>query len=365
MDFKRSAAVIASIVMLSAVFYVAGIATSSLYGFDDDINGEWYLTYAKKYDSDGNLTEGIEGMQFDLSFSVENGSMKGTLNGTDFVGALFQHILRFQADIPEGSFQAIGKLSTPNDLNICAVLFDGSVSESYTMLFTRDNVLPNMIEFLSLNVTGDWICNDIKGADPGFQEISLNIAEQSTSVCHGTMDRDGTVSKFSAVISMVDNDNMNFGLLLDENGELWLLSTKKGLMVLYSVSASSGAVESSRIDMVRNAGNIYIPVLSDIGGTTWTGTIGYDVDRNGSEIGDYTTEITEQNENLIRGKISSGIVDYEFEGMFISTLPNAAELRIAGSAETFAMMFVDGDSMKIMMFGPETLPGGYLLMEFR
>ena len=367
MDFKRSATVIISILILSTVLYAVEKVTSPFSSSDiDDIEGDWYLTYTREYDSDGNGAEGTEGLQFDLSVSsTENGVLKGTLNGTDFVGALYDHFIRFQIVAPTYSLQAIGKVTTSSILNLSIMLSDATGSGAYSLLFTRDNVLPSMIEFISYDVTGDWICNGIKGADPGFQEISINVISQNISVCHGTMDRDGTVLKFSAVIAMMGNDNMNIGLLMDENGEYWIMSAKKGLIALYSASASAGTAENTRIDMVRDKGSTYVPVPEDVHGKTWTGTTGYDINGTASEITNIKAEVSEQNETLIRGKMTINGTEYEFAGMFVMTSSSAAELRIAGTGEIHAMLFMQNEGMRIIMFGEETLPDGYAAMEFR
>jgi len=340
------------------------------YDYKDNVEGEWSAYYVKMYDSTGNFKEGPENnMPLELSLkSYVNGILKGSLNGVDFSGGVAGNIIRFAVDLPGGPFQAMGNMASPNVYNVSAVHYNGvsGVAESYKIIFVRNNEVPKMAENMPLNYSGNWILNKMESSNPKFSEISLNVAFQNASVGAGVMKCDNRSAGFCITVSYMTNADMYMGFMMDDDGNFWTVAVKKGVMVLFAAEATSGGVDSTRVELVRNVTemNIFTPLL--LKGITWKGSVGYDANAEPQGIDGYSLEIYEEGLNVFHGKIT-GPTTFEFTGFVSISSPPVMEVFLnVGGEEVHAMAFVEGDTFRIISISLDgkRLPEGLLVMEF-
>ena len=347
---KRTIAVVTSVLLLSTAVFVGGLVFSPMFG-DKNMEGDWYLTWAAGRSSDGADVSDVFAPYSLLRISVSpGGSVCGSMDGADFTGASEDGMIRFSLALMGGTAQMMGILRTPNALNIVAVVHGGGSYGSYSLLFTKDSVLPHMIEEIQTHITGDWMTGHIGGSG-GVTDIRMNVAGQNSSIAYGTMDKDGTETGFCLAVSMVKNETMNAGLLVTEDGTFWTISVKKGLMIMHTASVSGGDVVDVYAYLVRDPGNIFVPVpVSFNTGDVWKGRTGYDP-LGESDISAYTLSITDQTDGIIYGNITGG-AGCVFVGVFFASEPAAAELTLLiGGNEVLATMFVSGNTMHVAAFG--------------
>jgi hypothetical protein len=379
MGRDRSVTIILSVIMLATVVLAAGLFTSPMYSSDRDIEGEWFLVHVKGYDSDGNyVSHEVSDPASNLIIkTTAKGAVNGSIRGVPFTGASDtgggKGMLRFSISSGGNNTQAVGGMNISGILNLVTVTYDaGGASEALSLTYTRDGKVPHMIDSFSQNLTGKWVLNS--EVDIGVP-VSMNIISQAATTAQGDIkyDDDPAIG-FRMALSVLEIGSMSLGLMIDDNNTIWLISVKKGLMILYRAETSAGSVDGTAAYMVRNIGHTIVTVPLNVEGTSWEGTEGFDEDGNEVVADEYSIRVDKQNDYIIWGKLTFNGTEYDFMGAFVAAYQSgliATELTALaeicmniGGTEVRAMLFAHGtDKIIISVFGG-TLPGDLISMEF-
>ena len=379
MGRDRSVTIIVSVILLATVLLAAGLFTSPTYSSDRDMEGEWFLVYVKGYDSDGNYAayEVSDPASNLIIEAVAKGAVSGSMSGIAFTGASDtgggKGMLRFSVSSGGNETQAVGGMNISGILNLVTVTYDTSGgSEARSLTYTRDGKVPHMIDSFSQNLTGDWILNSTDG---GVDSLSMTIISQETTTAQGEIKYDGDPAiGFRLALSVLEIGSMSLGLLIDDDNTIWLVSVKKGLMILYRTETSAGSIENISAYMVRNLGQTTVTVPLHAEGITWKGTEGFDEYGNAVPADEYSITVDEQNDYIISGKLIFNSTEYDLAGAFVAAyqsgmtttkLTVSAELCInIGGTEVRAMMFANGSDTVVLSVFSGTLPGDLISMEF-
>lgn len=373
MGHDRSVIAMICVIAVSTVVLFAGLATSPIYFGNDDIDGDWHLTYARGFDQDGMAVDTeTPNSGIVMSIGLRNGVAKGSvaIDGTEvgFQGTSNENMMRFRFDMNGIEIQGIGCIYVPGVLLITVVSYGPDGTEAYSLLFTRDRVLPHMIEDFSQNLDGKWFSGSVRNIGIGVTEICMDVTAQNVSVSQGLISYDGGTERgFKLVASMLQNERMNMGLLVDDDGRVWTISVKKGLIAMYNAIVTTGCLDGTSAYMVRNAGNITVSVPASIGGTEWVAHSVYRADGNGVDAV-ITMNIHGQKDNILSGEIMMNDRTYEFVGAFVTGSPSdpvSAELCLdMNGTDVCASVYINGDEMLFVTYYG-TLPDDVVSVSLR
>jgi hypothetical protein len=379
MGRDRSVTIIVSAILLATVFLAAGLLTSPIYSSEGGIEGEWELVYVKGYGPEGDpVSQEIDDPAYNLVITkIARGAVSGTIAGTTFTGASdtdgSKSMLRFNLSSGGIEAEAVGGLSISGVLNLVVAIYNSDgTPESYSLLYTRDGKLPHMIDSFSQDITGDWILNSVIGDDSDSLKMTIT-SQMATTACGEIAYNEDPAIGFRSAFSVLEIGSMSWGLLVDDNGNIWNASVKKGLMILYSTEVSAGGVNGTAAYMVRNLGNTSVVVPLHAEGKTWNGTEGYKADGAAVSAQDYSVKIEAQDDYVISGKLVHDGNEYNLIGSFLAAYQNgmigaaltvSAEICInIGGTEVQAMLFVHGNDTVILSVFSGTLPGSLISME--
>ena len=374
MGRDRSVTIILSAVLLATVFLAAGLITSPVYSSEGGIEGGWELVYVKGYGPEGDpVSREVDDPAYDLAITkVAKGAVSGTIAGIAFTGASdtdgSKSLLRFCLNSGGKKAEVTGGLSTSGVLNLVVAIYntDGT-PEAYSLLYTRDGRLPHMIDSFSQNITGRWTLNSVIGEDIGSLEMTID-SQMATTACGKMIHNGNPEVGFRSAFSSLEIGSMSMGLLVDDDGNIWTASVKKGLMILYRTEAAATGVSGTAVYMVRNPGNTSVAIPLHAEGKSWRGTNGFEADGNAVSAEGYSVTIDTQNDYVISGKLIHDGDEYSIIGAFVAAyqgLTNAltvsAELCInIGGTEVRAMMFIHGTDTVVISVFSGTLPGNLI-----
>jgi len=375
MGRDRSVSIILSVILLATVFLAAGLLTSPVYSSEGGLEGEWELVYVKGYGPEGGpVSMEIDDPVYGLEITrTAKGAVSGTIAGIAFTGASdtdgSKSMLRFSLSSGGKEAEVTGGLSISGVLNLVVAIYNADgTPEAYSLLYTRDGKLPHMIDSFSQNITGKWILNSVMGEDIGSLEMTID-SQMSTTACGRMIYNGNPVIGFRLVFSTLEIGSMSLGFLVDDDGNIWTASVKKGLMILYRTEVSAGDVNGTAAYMVRNLGNTSVAIPLHAEGKAWKGTDGFEADGKAVSA-DHSLRIDTQNDYVISGKLIHDGNEYNLTGAFVAAYSSgtiATELTVSaelcinvGGTEVRAMMFAHGTDAVVLSAFSGTLPGNLI-----